>query len=62
MTDKTGKTTIYNVTPQQVLRLQQLALDLLGKKSLAALIRYIADNGQVENEKLIVDASIKKGT
>jgi len=39
--------TFSNVTPQQVLKLQEFALELTGKRSASALLRLIADDGFV---------------
>lgn len=40
-------TTLSGITPQQLIRLQILALALIGERSVSALIRRIADNGYV---------------
>lgn len=57
-TDKS--TTISGITIRQRRQLTQLALDLLGKPSVSALFRYIADYGRIENGKLVVESHDSK--
>lgn len=57
--DKTGKTTLWNIGAQRVIRLQTLALELVGKRSLSALVRHIADVGQVVDGRLVVEKPVK---
>jgi len=47
MKPSSNNPTFSNVTPRQVLKLQEFALDLTGKRSASALLRLIADNGNV---------------
>ena len=50
------KTTLWDIGAERILRLQQLAFDFLGKRSLSALVRHIADYGRIENGKLVAES------
>lgn len=68
MPDK-KKTTLWDIDAERVLRLQGLALHLVGKRSISALVRHIADNGVIEKhqsgqgikDRLVVEAPKEEG-
>lgn len=49
-------TTLYDVAPDQIHQLQGIALKLVGKRSLSALVRYIAEWGEltVEGDNVVL--------
>jgi len=58
---------LYGLTQEKKIKLHQLALDLkksgllTERPSISALVRFVADYGRMENGKLIVESSPKKG-
>lgn len=47
MTDK-NRTTLSGITPEQLMKLKWIALQMTGEISVSALIRHIADYGRIE--------------
>jgi hypothetical protein len=68
MADK-NRTTLSGITPEQLLRLKFLALQMTGEISVSALIRHIADYGRIEKyqsgegikDRLVVEIPKKEG-
>jgi hypothetical protein len=58
MSDK-NRTTLSGISLRQNQRLRDIALELIDKTNLSALWRHIADNGRIENGKLVVESPTK---
>lgn len=49
-------TTLHNINPEMILKLKEMSSVITGRLSVSALIRHIAEQGKIENGRLIIES------